>query len=1361
MKFHKKLWLFLLATVTSVAARAYDTNYEVCVLDGMEGQQEFFINFDYPVGNGSRHHQIRAQKAWDTPFDLSNHDFNQLYLEMDVTIEEKLYGDAQCLNGQQAQIELCSGGKNDVEELTFTFDNNYKPGRHKYLWAFRSAGSTGGTFDPSRLNFMRIYCIPNRLDAPNVETPWEGKVTFTINSIRIVDRTLSTTVPAFFSDGMLFQQQKPMNIWGKGVPGKNITLELSKNGTVEETINTTIASDSTWHSAFTARNASYDKYAVSIKEDGESVVEISDILIGDLFIAGGQSNMELTVNGTQNAAADKAAAHNNSIRFLIMGRSPWANDKEVQPMTPVSDIPGAYWGAGDVPQQVGLSSAVAYYCMSELQEQLGYPVGYLITPVGGSIIEAWMPREEVEAHPELVEKMKARNLYQSVDQTVTSHTGLSVLYNQKVGPMAGMNVKGAIWYQGCSNADRGNLYGEQLDVLKKGWEKAFNFNAGEMPFVFCQVGRWAYNFTKPQALASLDEGMFDGWNMSEANRSSMGILPTYDTDQSYTGNSPIHPTNKKDVGHRFFTELYNLVYNKGAEYTAPYYIEKRVDDNGHIFVKFAHVGDGLRTKDGNEEVRGFTIAGANGIYTNANARIVSADEVEVWNDMVSSPVEVTYAFNTFNYFCNLMNSIEVTALPFRSDRSADVTHFNPQDWTYADSETFWTFIKNDDPQNSIYDYLSDYHTAWKSDADTRFELDKTTKAAGIASIKVAHTAKSTIGPRFLADNGYPYLTLVPQLNTFGKISVAVRNNDNAAKSIAFSVTTPGGKVYTTDATDILPSQDFRNVEISLAVLYDETGKRAGNAANILTSVSDINFVITSDAPGSINIDNILFGSPAEPDYTEVVVVTTKEELKSLDGANDQLVIQMDFDDEDIATLQTYLKGGKVNVLDLSGVTFPDNEIPYNAFKQSAGIGNLMIPASVKIIQNGAFYECNIRSLSIPDNSELTIIGTTPSNRENNNGPFMKNNISSVVIPAGVEIIGFNAFQGNTDMSSLTFAKGSKVYDICDNAFNGCAAIEQLVLPASLKTIRDAAFSANNGKLRNVVFESTNLQDLCTMIFSNQTNLESITFNCVPSSPRPLWADGIDKSKTSLIFPENLYDQAKAKWANGNTVMAYLPFFQVALDEKHTVFAAPKNQPRADVTLNLTVEAGMNAYILPFALDNDAITAIFGTGTEIARFTGASDTELMFEHVVEAIQANVPFIVTTPSASAQAENSDAVTLTVDLIKPEVQDVSADGFTFTGTHVSTAVNADNALISDGEAFIPSDGGASISGFRAYFVSNAQAAKKMAVNIDGTTTGIIEINTTVQDTPTVIYDLNGRRVAKATKGIYIINGKKVIVL
>ena len=771
-------------------------------------------------------------KVLDNPIDVSHHDPKMLYLQFDAEIEEGTPGDINVLKTAPGQIELTSGGRPDTNELCFNISSpDWKTGKHTYSLAFTTASTTGGAIDYAAINYMRIYVvrIPETLN----------RLSMKVSNVKIIDRTNSTSLPTLFGSGMMFQQRKPMNIWGYTGAGREIGVKLYRTGELISSVSSTAGSDGRWSVSLPAQDASFDKYAIEVIEDGEVIQTIDDILVGEVWVAGGQSNMALTVGSTQQSAELMAGADNDNIRFLYMPTYPYSgNGNGEMPIEPTRDIAGAYWGHGNNGTQVGSVSAVAYLAVKELQERLGIPVGFLYTAVGGSVIEAWLPREELDANATLVNELNRRGLYFDKDFWVNASTTVTALYNQKVGPLAGFNVAGVLWYQGESNSQRPELYADELLTMKRGWERTFNFPTGTMPFVYCQVGRWVVELNNPHYLAGLDEAMCDAWAADESTRSTMSLLPIYDTDMSYDGNVVIHPTNKTPVARRFATAMYNLVYDmEGSEYTAPVLDDVTVGD-GYLTVRFSHVGDGLCTLDGLDDVHGFAVCDDRGVYVNAQTRIISADEVKVWSDALRHPADVTYAYATYNFTANLANSVGIAAAPFRSVRTAGQAYYNPQDWTYADGEKYWGIISSD---------AAGWVGSWQAEnASVSFDTD--VKQEGAASLKLDYSTDGEIafGPVT------SHLSVVNQLGNFNNLSVWVCNPDGREKTLSLSVTLADGTVVDCGAKPVSADSEWQKVIFSL---------KGESAESVMSRAvtGDVRFMLSDSAAGKLYVDNVSFG----------------------------------------------------------------------------------------------------------------------------------------------------------------------------------------------------------------------------------------------------------------------------------------------------------------------------------------------------------------------------------------------------------------------------------------------------------------------------------------------------------------------
>lgn len=839
----------------------YETNYEVCSLP---------YNLDVTFNHDKN---FSVGKKFDTPFDLTKHNLKQLYLTFDADITADNAADITYMINGVGQIELCSGGKNDDHEATYGIGSvDWKVGKHTYFIPLATHSNSGGEIDWSNLNYMRIYLT--RLE----QTDMQGSIRLKLDNVKVVDFTTKTTLPTVFSDGMMFQQNKAMNILGYGFVGKKISVEFFKGETSLGKKDATIGEDGKWTVSFDGRAASYDKYSFKVYEGETLIQEVKDILIGEVWVAGGQSNMALTVGNLSNSKEVLAAADNDNIRVFIEPTKPTG---EESPYEPEKDIAGAFWGHGDNADQMVKVSAVAYYMVKNLQAKLNIPVGFLYTPIGGSVIEAWLPREVVEAdaNKDLKMELLRRGLYNDKDFWVDGATTITGFYNAKVGPLKGFNVAGALWYQGESNSQRAELYAQEIQMLKEGWEKTFGFEKGTMPFVYTEVAPWVTNLEEPQFLGKLAEAMEDGYK--KINDSKTGFFPIYDTDLDYTGNVVIHPTNKKPVGDRFATAIYNMVYDKaGKEYVCPMFESATAYDDKMV-VKFTHVGEGLKTIDGTNDVHGFVIAGEDGVYVNASAKIISKDEVEVYNPGLVNPKNVTYAYATYNIGSNLANSENFPAAPFRSNRADGQKYYNPMDWAWADAAQIWSVTAEKDTYfNGVNDYYTKFQDAWKAntvkgEATPTLTFDTGVKAEGKASLKIAYdaTADGVIGVGPVLN----YKSIVLQLANFKYISVQVKNADNRDKNLQLLLKS-GDKVYTATTENglVAKNADFATVSFQLDALKDEAGAAVADAAEVLGKVTDIQFTVNDKQAGAVYLDNVMFSTSKPSPSTGISEVTVAD-----------------------------------------------------------------------------------------------------------------------------------------------------------------------------------------------------------------------------------------------------------------------------------------------------------------------------------------------------------------------------------------------------------------------------------------------------------------------------------------------------
>ncbi|MFO1485188.1 MAG: sialate O-acetylesterase [Verrucomicrobiaceae bacterium] len=496
-------------------------------------------------------------------------------------------------------------------------------------------------------------------------------------------------LPAIFSDGMVLQQLQLVRVWGTGAVGEDVRVSFSS-----QSYSTVTDPSGRWSVTLNPMNASDQPADLVVA--GTNTVTIKNVLVGEVWICSGQSNMQWTVKQAGNADAEIAAANHPQIRMFNVGRIP--------SMTPQADCKGAWKEA--LSANVGDFSAVGYFFGRHLHQELKVPVGLINTSWGGTRIEAWTSSEALEERPcaqEMLadwkdyvrkwdaaaekaafEKRKADWQAQvkkideentklpadkkkakppaprpSDDPAATPHRP-SVLFNGMVAPLVPYGIKGAIWYQGESNQKRAFQYQELLPTMINDWRKQW---VDAFSFYIVQLANFGNG--KP---VTKDAGVADTWaelqeaqSLTAQTLDKCGIAIINDIGEQ----NDIHPKNKQEVGRRLALWALAKDYGKGGgEYCGPLYLSSIVQGD-KVRVQFTHTGSGLKTRDGGEP-KHFQITGTDQKWVWAKAKI-EGNEVVVWSDAVPQPVGVRYAWASWPEGANLMNDEGLPASCFRTD----------------------------------------------------------------------------------------------------------------------------------------------------------------------------------------------------------------------------------------------------------------------------------------------------------------------------------------------------------------------------------------------------------------------------------------------------------------------------------------------------------------------------------------------------------------------------------------------------------------------------------------------------------------------------------------------------------------------
>lgn len=486
-------------------------------------------------------------------------------------------------------------------------------------------------------------------------------------------------LPAIISDHMVLQQDMTVPIWGWADAGEEVTVTIAG-----QTKTAVPGPDGKWL-------IQLDKLEVNGPHElivkGKNTLRIVDVLVGEVWLGSGQSNMAMTVSRSKDFEAEQAAANLPRIRMFRENSAP-----APEPQTTGS-------GKWEVcsPETVGSFSATAYFFGRELHRSLKVPVGLINSSVGGTPIEAWTSYDAQKDLPELKpllarwdteaanydpDKAKAaydkqfaewravakkardegkpppRPPFPPVNPRRSPHHP-AVLFNAKIAPLIPFAIRGAIWYQGESNANtaRGSHpenYGLQLRTLIADWRR--RWGQGDFPFAWVQLPR----FHKPQEKPVEDTG----WTtireqmLKTLKVPNTGMAITLDLGEA----NDIHPKDKQGVGKRLaLWALAKVYHQKGVVASGP--LPDGYEIVGEEVVLSFLYADGLRANG--EELKGFAISGEDQQWLPAKARI-DGDQVVVWHPEVKRPRAVRYAWAD-NPDANLVNGAGLPASPFRTD----------------------------------------------------------------------------------------------------------------------------------------------------------------------------------------------------------------------------------------------------------------------------------------------------------------------------------------------------------------------------------------------------------------------------------------------------------------------------------------------------------------------------------------------------------------------------------------------------------------------------------------------------------------------------------------------------------------------
>lgn len=678
-----------------------------------------------------------------------------------------------------------------------------------------------------------------------------------------------------YGNDMLFQQNEKAVLSGTAKSGSKISCKVYKGDILYA--QATSVSDGEFEVGFDAPAGGYDEYTIKMYQDGNLFDTLTGVVFGELWIAGGQSNMHLflryTATGMEMMKNSQYGSKN--IRVLDMPLVPsYSGDMSLIsnnstqgyiPVDPQTDIEGANWFSADC-EKVYDITGVGYLFAEKLQKELDMPVGILCNYLGGSSILPWLSRTAIDSDSQVKSDMGSKYIEKSkwTKKEINVYTDMSSLYNIKTAPLTVFHVAGMIWYQGESDSTwEYGRYTRAITLLQNSLTEDFDYTDGKMPIILSAFADNNLTGNNTLRFLSAELGEF-----VKADYTSRSLITISDVSLEYTTESQaVHPIDKKPVGERMADAACELVYGKDVYATCSPILRSSEISGNAIYLTFDNVGDGL-VFEGNK-INGFTVCGKNGVYLPADAEIVDKDTVKVSNATVTEPVAAMYSQGLITERSNLFSSVNgVKALPVNhsiTDRDYTENVWQDFGWTDCDSTQMW--------RHQSYSFAG-YFDVWKGENATA-EITPNAAYSGNAGLQIKSTSSEfSVAPitecfNTASNETETFTNWQSDWQNFTSVSLQLKNTGNS------DVTFEGIKIYVSDSKYYMPTVngtdsvnctvpadgEWHAYTFDLCNLY-LNGRKSfiSFTRKCLDDVTDVSFCFSGDTGAELAFDDIAFTS---------------------------------------------------------------------------------------------------------------------------------------------------------------------------------------------------------------------------------------------------------------------------------------------------------------------------------------------------------------------------------------------------------------------------------------------------------------------------------------------------------------------
>ncbi len=469
-------------------------------------------------------------------------------------------------------------------------------------------------------------------------------VVFTsLSSFLSPETRASVRLPRVFGNDMVLQRDSKTPVWGWASPGEKVVVDICGQR------KSTVASEQgTWRIELAPQPAG-GPYELTVR--GTNTITYSNVYYGEVWICAGQSNIVFPLKRSKSAPETAQTATYPQLRFLTV---PALSADE-----PQNDFSSKWEKCS--PKTAPDVSAVAFYFGQYLHEKLQVAVGVIIAARSGSTGEAWVARDELAKFPELEPLVEPNRLNRAAPSQKAGS-----LFNGMIKPICPYAIRGVVWYQGESNANRAWQYRTLFPILIANWRE--EWGRGDFPFIYVQL---------PNFMEQRDAPASSAWaELREAQHKALSLRNVAEVVTIDVGEAQdLHPKDKKTVGVRLANAALGKFYEKNVPWTGPEFKSMIISDNKAVLT-FTHAAGGLvqceNAQCDGSVLQGFAIAGSDRKFYWADARIENGDQVVVSSPDVPRPVSVRYAWAD-NPACNLTNESGLPASPFRTDDWTGVT----------------------------------------------------------------------------------------------------------------------------------------------------------------------------------------------------------------------------------------------------------------------------------------------------------------------------------------------------------------------------------------------------------------------------------------------------------------------------------------------------------------------------------------------------------------------------------------------------------------------------------------------------------------------------------------------------------------